>query len=97
MNIITSDLVSLRDAIRKKEISAEEVVKVYSQQIKKHNPTINAFVTLNEKAEEMARSVDKKMAAGQAVGPLAGIPVGIKDMFCTEGLRTTAASKILHN
>ena len=57
---------------------------------------VNAWVRLaDEAAYEAAAEVDRRRAAGDPVGPLAGIPVGVKDMICTRGLETTAASKIL--
>ena len=59
--------------------------------------SLNAFVLETpEKAREMARAIDAKIAKGEG-GPLAGIPLGIKDLFATEGFRTTACSKILGN
>ncbi|MEZ0391739.1 MAG: Asp-tRNA(Asn)/Glu-tRNA(Gln) amidotransferase subunit GatA, partial [Pseudobdellovibrionaceae bacterium] len=58
---------------------------------------LNAFISWNEKSETEARAVDDKIARGEDPGLLAGVPFGIKDMFCTKGLKTTAASKILEN
>ncbi|MGE4133180.1 MAG: amidase, partial [Bdellovibrionales bacterium] len=97
MDIIHQTITGLRDAIRSKKTSAEEVMKAYLGQAEKLNPKLNAFVRLNDRALEQARQVDKKIAAGQDVGPLGGIPVAIKDMLCTKGLTTTASSKILEN
>ncbi len=70
-----------------------EVTQAYLSQIEKWNGKINAYVTLNEKALELAKAADQKKGAG----PLAGVPIAVKDNFCTEGLKTTAGSKILHN
>ncbi|MBX3020528.1 MAG: Asp-tRNA(Asn)/Glu-tRNA(Gln) amidotransferase subunit GatA [Bdellovibrionales bacterium] len=97
MNVLTSSLRQLSDAIRKKDLSSVEVTERFMGQIEKWNPKINAYITLNEKALDQAKAVDARLAKGENVGPLAGVPVAIKDMLCTKGLRTTAASKILHN
>ncbi len=91
---------SLRDissAVKGKAISAKEVTNFFQQRIEKLNKKFNAFVTLNESAQKEAEAVDLKIQKGQDPGFLAGVPVGIKDLFCTKGLRTTAASKILAN
>ncbi len=85
------DLFTLSDivkAIRKKEVSFKEVVNFYLKQIDKHNPSLNAFLRLNEKGL-------KKIDTFKPQGLLGGVPLGIKDMFCTKGLKTTAASKML--
>ncbi len=59
---------------------------------------VHAFITLTaERARAQAHSVDQKIAAGQAVGPLAGVPVTVKDIFCVQGTPSTAGSKILAN
>ena len=97
MEILNSSLKTLRDAIAKREISASEVTAKYLSQIEKWNPKLNSFITLNDQAQARAKSIDERLAKKENVGPLAGIPVAIKDMLCTKGLRTTAASKILHN
>jgi aspartyl-tRNA(Asn)/glutamyl-tRNA(Gln) amidotransferase subunit A len=66
--------------------------------IRATHDTTNAFITIDEDgARQQAEVVDQKIASGQAVGALAGIPVGVKDVLCTKGLRTTCASKILDN
>ena len=97
MNILTTSLCTLRDTIRKGELTSHEVMMKYFSQIEKWNPKINAFITLNEKALDDAKAVDVRLAKKENVGPLAGIPIAIKDMLCTKGIRTTAGSKILNN
>lgn len=97
MNILKSDLIELRDAIQKKQVKATEVVSAFLNQIHQHNKNINAFVEINDRAMEAAQKMDEAIAANKPMGPLAGLPVGIKDMLCTRGIRTTAGSKILHN
>jgi len=97
MNILTASLKTLRDSIHKGEISATHVMEKHLGQIEKWNPKLNAYITLNETALDQAQKIDARLARKEAVGPLAGVPIAIKDMLCTRGLRTTASSKILHN
>jgi aspartyl-tRNA(Asn)/glutamyl-tRNA(Gln) amidotransferase subunit A len=87
----------IRDAVRSKKVSALEVTKHFAARIKTLDPKINSFVTVNDKAEESAKAVDAKIARGEDAGPLAGVPIAIKDLLCTKGLKTTASSKMLAN
>jgi len=85
-------------AIREKEISSRELTKILLDRIDRHNPAINAWITvLHEKALAEAVACDEELARGQARGPLHGVPVGLKDIFCTKGIRTTCGSRILHD
>jgi aspartyl-tRNA(Asn)/glutamyl-tRNA(Gln) amidotransferase subunit A len=78
-----------------KQISAVELTAAHNAAVAALNPRLNAFITTTpELALEQAKAADAMIAAGKA-GPLTGIPLAIKDLFCTEGVRTTAASKIL--
>ncbi len=88
---------AIRDGIAKGEFSAEDVTKSYLQRISQYNEKLNAFITINERAIDEAKEVDAQRKQGKTMGKLAGVPVAIKDMLCTEGLKTTAASKILEN
>lgn len=97
MNILTASLKELRDGVRKGDLSAREITEKFFGQIEKWNPQINAYITLNEKALDQAKALDARIAKKEDVGPLAGVPVAIKDMLCTKGIRTTAGSKILSN
>lgn len=83
--------------VRNKEVSAVEVTQYFLDRIKRLNPQLNAYITINEAAIEQARLVDQKLANNEEVGSLAGVPVGVKDLLCTAGIRTTAASKMLSN
>ena len=79
--------------LAKKEFSSEELTRACFGQIKKTEPSLHSFISVTEsQAVKQARAVDK---AGDFSQPLAGIPAGIKDLFCTAGVKTTAASKIL--
>ncbi|MGB9802224.1 Asp-tRNA(Asn)/Glu-tRNA(Gln) amidotransferase subunit GatA [Desulfofundulus sp.] len=88
----------LHDLLIKKEISAEEVCRAVFNRIDNVEDKIKAYVTLTrEKAFDRARKIDRQIAAGEKLSPLAGIPVAIKDNMCTRGVRTTCSSKILYN
>ncbi len=88
-------LAEARDALRAKKFSAKELTQAYVTAVEQHNPKLNAFITVtSEQAIKGAEASDKKIAAGQA-GALEGIPLAIKDLFCTHNVQTTAGSKIL--
>jgi len=89
-------LVAMRDGLKARRFSARELVAAHVAAIEAARP-LNAFITETpELALAAADAADAALAAGTA-GPLAGIPIGIKDLFATEGVRTTAASRILDN
>ncbi|KAA0970141.1 Asp-tRNA(Asn)/Glu-tRNA(Gln) amidotransferase subunit GatA [Aureimonas fodinaquatilis] len=84
-----------RAALKAKSLSALELTNAYLAAIEAANPAVNAYVAVTaDKAQEMAKASDTRLAAGQA-GALEGIPLGIKDLFATEGVHTQAASHIL--
>jgi len=83
------------DALRAKTISAVELTDGFLRAIDTANPQLNAYVVItHDQARAMAKASDARRAKGQA-GPLEGAPLGIKDLFCTEGVRATACSHIL--
>ncbi|MEQ1929499.1 MAG: Asp-tRNA(Asn)/Glu-tRNA(Gln) amidotransferase subunit GatA [Parvularculaceae bacterium] len=87
-------LAELRDALKARKISALEATNAYLGNIEKADG-LNAFITVTaEKARDMAKASDARIAKG-ATGPLEGVPLGIKDLFCTHGVLTTAGSHIL--
>jgi aspartyl-tRNA(Asn)/glutamyl-tRNA(Gln) amidotransferase subunit A len=89
---------ALRDGIRNKAFTSEEIVKFYIEKIKKEDGNINSYLTVcEEKALQDARLVDEKIAKGEAVGKLAGVPIAVKDNICTDGIKTTCASKMLED
>jgi aspartyl-tRNA(Asn)/glutamyl-tRNA(Gln) amidotransferase subunit A len=82
--------------LRDRRFSAEEITRAHLEAIAAARP-LNAFVLETpERALEMARLSDARLAAGEG-GPLEGAPIGVKDLFCTKGVRSTAASRILGN
>lgn len=88
----------LAQMIRERTVSSVEVVKAYLAQIAKHNDRLNAIVTLNEtQAIDQARLADSAISNNEMWGPLHGVPITVKDIFETAGLRTTAGYKPLAN
>lgn len=82
--------------LREKKFSAVDLLKDCVAAIEAKNGEINAFVTVDEKgAMETAEAVDKKIAAGETLPVLAGIPCGVKDLICTKGVKTTCCSPML--
>ncbi|MBF0455170.1 MAG: Asp-tRNA(Asn)/Glu-tRNA(Gln) amidotransferase subunit GatA [Magnetococcales bacterium] len=85
------------DQLKKRQLSSEKLVLAFLERIETINPEINAYITLDRiGAIRGAQEADKRLDAKQG-GPLTGIPLAIKDLFCTQGVRTTCASKILNN
>jgi aspartyl-tRNA(Asn)/glutamyl-tRNA(Gln) amidotransferase subunit A len=97
MNELTSlTLAQARDALRRREFSATELTDACIDAIEKAR-ALNAFVLeAPDRARAMARDADARLAKGGG-GALEGLPLGVKDLFCTAGLRTTACSRILEN
>ena len=90
--------VELRDMIRKKFISPVELVETFLERIEKINPKINAYCTVAaEIAQKRAMEIESAIMRGNEVGPLGGIPVSIKDVTLTAGIRTTFGSKLYEN
>ena len=90
--------IELRQKIRSGEISAVETMETHLAQIEMVNPQVNAIVTLlPEMAMEAARKADEKLARGEEVGPLHGLPIAHKDLVPTKGIRTTFGSPIFQD
>ncbi|QKQ74179.1 Asp-tRNA(Asn)/Glu-tRNA(Gln) amidotransferase subunit GatA [Nostoc sp. TCL240-02] len=88
----------LHQQLVKKERSAVEITQEALKRIEALEPKLHSFLCVTaERALEQASTVDAKIAAGEEIGLLAGIPVGIKDNLCTKGIPTTCASRILEN
>ncbi|MBD2259709.1 amidase [Pseudanabaena sp. FACHB-2040] len=94
-----SDLVfwtasQIAKAIRERQVSAQDVLEAHLQQIKTHNPKVNAIVTLDEEhARQQARAADKAITKGEIWGALHGVPITAKDCYETVGLRSTCGYK----
>src|SRR5437867_7792779 len=90
MDIVFSSTTQLAAAIRAGHVSATEVLEAHLAQIDKHNPALNAIVTMDaERARERAQEADEALARGQVWGPLHGVPFTLKDAHATAGMRTT--------
>ena len=89
---------SVREALLAKKTSARDLTKDFYARIASRNPELNAFLALcPERAYAQADRVDDAIDRGQPLPPLAGVPVAIKDVISTQGVRTTCGSKILEN
>ena len=88
----------LHEKIVNKTVSVMEVTEHFLNRIKTFNPELNAYITATEDhAREQAIAVDNKIRSGELNHPLAGVPYGLKDLFCTKGILTTCGSKMLEN
>ncbi len=91
-------IATVRDALLTKKTSARELANDFYTRIERRNPELNAFLALcPERAYAQADRVDAAVAEGKPLPPLAGVPVAIKDVISTQGVRTTCGSKILEN
>ena len=95
-DFLEADLTDLSWLISTRELSSAEVVTGALERLRRIEPRLNAFITvLDEQAHAAAKTADDEIAHGRHRGPLHGIPITVKDMFATSGVRTTGASKIL--
>ena len=98
MDLLKLTAVELGKKIKNKETTAIEATQAVLDQIDKVEDTIHSYVTVDKNgALARAAKVQEQIEAGQIAGPLAGVPVAIKDNMCTEGMLTTCSSKILEN
>jgi aspartyl-tRNA(Asn)/glutamyl-tRNA(Gln) amidotransferase subunit A len=96
LNLLTID--AARSAIQERKTTSMALVESCYARIQKEDSAIGAYLTLTkERALEQADRIDRLAAEGKPLPPLGGVPVGIKDVMCTRGVRTTAGSKILEN
>jgi amidase len=95
-DIVFSSTTQLAAAIRTGEVSATEVLEAHLAQIARHNPALNAIVTMDvEQARKWAREADAALAHGEIRGPLHGVPFTLKDAHATAGMRTTTGFPLL--
>ncbi len=92
------DLTEASQAVQKKEVSPVDLTQACLARIERLDPTLNAFITVTaESAMEEARRAEAEIARGEWKGPLHGIPLAVKDLAETAGIRTTAASRVLQH
>src|SRR3984893_2221153 len=96
LNSLTID--AARSAIQERKATATSLAEAFYSKIEKDDPQIGAYLALSkERALAKAAEIDAAAAKGEKLPPLAGVPVGVKDVMVTRGVRTTAGSKILGN
>src|ERR1700751_1637615 len=96
LNLLTID--AARSAIQERKTTSMALVESHYERIQREDSAIGAFLTLTkERAMEQADRMDRMAAEGKPLPPLGGVPVAIKDVRCTRGVRTTAGSKILED
>ena len=98
MDILDMTAVELAAKIKEKEVSVLDAVEAVIKQIEEKEEKLHCYVTIDkEGAGKRAEEVQKAIDAGTLTGPLAGVPVAIKDNMCTKDMLTTCSSKILGN
>lgn len=95
--MLSLTVAELSGALARRDISAVELTQAFLDRIARLNPTLNAFITVTgDQALAQAAQADQQLASGQA-GPLAGIPIAHKDLFCTRDVLTSCGSRMLSN
>ena len=98
MSITDMTARDLSQALACRELSSREAASAYLERIRQLEPRLHTYITVTEEqALRDADASDARRAAGQALSPLDGVPMALKDIICSKGVRTTAASRILHN
>ncbi|WCC80833.1 Asp-tRNA(Asn)/Glu-tRNA(Gln) amidotransferase subunit GatA [Cutibacterium equinum] len=94
--LLTLTAAELGARIASRQISSEEVTQAHLERINEVDGDVHAFLLVDhDGAVEAARRIDSRIASGEKLGPLAGVPLAVKDLFCTKGLATTASSRML--
>src|SRR5579864_5988643 len=95
MTLTDLTIATARDGLRLRQFTARELTEAHLAAIEALNPRLNAYITVTcDRALAQADAADAALTRGE-FAPLTGIPLAIKDLFCTEGVRTTAGSRIL--
>src|SRR5262245_8188668 len=96
--MIERSAAALLDSLSRGETSAEALTAAFLAAIREHDPKVRAFLHVDEAgALQQAHDIDLRRQRGEPLGPLAGLPVAVKDVLCTKGHRTTCGSRILEN
>ncbi|WP_130865528.1 Asp-tRNA(Asn)/Glu-tRNA(Gln) amidotransferase subunit GatA [Acidipropionibacterium timonense] len=95
-DLVRTDAAELGRLIASREVSSQEVTRAHLDRIDAVDGPVHAFLALDtDRALATARSIDERIATGERLGPLAGVPIAVKDLFCYESLPTTASSRML--
>ncbi len=98
MDIINLDALAIAESIREGEISAVDATTAFLERIREVEPTVNAYINVSyEEAVRRAEMIDGMLAGGRDPGPLAGVPIAVKDLLSTRGFTTTCGSRMLEN
>jgi len=98
LDLSSLTLATAAERLRRRELSAAELTAASLERIAETEPRLHAFLTVSdEEARRQAAAADERLARGEPLSPLDGIPIALKDVFSTRGVRTTAASRILEN
>ncbi len=98
MNLQSLTIDAARSAIQERKVTATALAEAHYERIASADPQIGSFLTIcKDRAFEKAAEIDALAARGEPLPPLAGVPVGIKDVMVTRGVKTTAGSKVLGN
>ena len=98
MDITELTVHELQEKIKNKELTITEITKAYVDRMNEKEKDVQAFITeLKDEALKQSEEIQNKIDNGEKLGDLAGIPIGIKDIICTKGVKTTCASKMLEN
>ncbi|TCT15320.1 aspartyl/glutamyl-tRNA(Asn/Gln) amidotransferase subunit A [Natranaerovirga pectinivora] len=98
MSLTLKSAYELSEKLKNKEISSEELTRSYLDRLNEVEDKVKSYVTVcEEDAINTAKNIDERRAKGEKLGPLAGIPIGVKDNICTKNLKTTCSSKMLYN
>ncbi len=98
MDFTTLTISQIRELLKSRQMTAVEIAKAHLAHIEQQDKDVRAYISLcPEHALAKAKKVDEAIAAGEALAPLAGVPVAVKDVILTRGTRTTCASQILED
>src|SRR5579859_1054916 len=96
--ILSKTIHEVSAALKAKKVSSVELTKAALDHLEEIEPKVQSFITITrEEALKQAAEADKRLASGKDLTPLTGVPIAIKDLLCTKGVRTTCASRMLEN